>query len=830
MRAPVSWLREHVDLPAELAPADLAARLTALGLKLESLTSPASDVTGPLLVGRVLSAEPETHSNGKTIQWCRVDVGPEHNDGDGRGIVCGAHNFGAGDLVVVALPRAVLTGGFAIGARKTYGHTSDGMICSALELGLGDDHTGIIVLAPDAAEPGDDAAAVLHLRDDVIEFEINPDRAYALSIRGVARDAALGFDATYRDPAALAVDTGAGQSHPVVVEDTAACPVIVIRTVTGFDPSAPTPRWLARRIELAGMRPISLAVDVTNYVMLELGQPIHGYDRDRLQGPIRVRRAAPAETLRTLDGAERTLHPEDLLITDDRGPIGLAGVMGGAATEISPATTAVVIEAAHFAPVPIARTARRHRLISEASRRFERGVDPALPLAAAQRVADLLVELGGGVVEPGVTVVGQPREQPGIEMLGDLPARVTGIDIDAAKVVAALRAVGCTVTEPAGPTLTVVPPSWRPDITDPYDLVEEVARVVGYDRVPSLLPAAPAGRGRTTAQRLRRRVGQLLAAAGCTEVIAYPFVGEADLDALGLPPDDPRRAALRLANPLSTREPLLHTTLAPVLLGAAARNTGRGQPSLALSLVAPVFLPGADALPSAPMPAVDRAPSDAELKALDAALPAQPRHLAVLLSGDRNPAGWWGPATPARWADSIAIVQVVARGLGLSLDVRQAALEPWHPGRCAQMLLGGTPVGHAGELHPSVCAAYGVAQRTAYAEVDLDLLVDAAAEVTPAPAFSTMPVAKEDVALVVDEQVPVADVADALRAGAGELLESVRLFDVYRGDPVPAGHKSLAFSLRFRAVDRTLTEDETAQARAAAVVVAAARTGAEQRS
>ncbi|CAN5538564.1 phenylalanine--tRNA ligase subunit beta [soil metagenome] len=830
MRVPLSWLREHVDLPRGLSAAELAARLTALGLKLEALTSPGSDVSGPLVVGRVLSADTETHSNGKSIQWCRVDVGPEHNDGDGRGIVCGAHNFGVGDLVVVALPGTVLPGGLAIGARKTYGHISDGMICSALELGLGDDHTGIIVLAPAQAEPGEDAAGVLHLRDDVIEFEINPDRAYALSVRGVARDAALGCDAAYRDPAGLTVDPGPGESYPVVVEDTAACPVFVTRTVSGFDPATPTPRWLARRIQLVGMRPISLAVDVTNYVMLELGQPIHGYDRDRLQGPIVVRRARPGETLRTLDGAERTLESEDLLITDDRGPIGMAGVMGGEATEIRADTTAVVIEAAHFAPVPIARTARRHRLISEASRRFERGADPLLPQAAAQRVADLLVELGGGVVEPGVTVVGTAPAQPEIAMAVDLPARITGIDIDAAQVVAALRAVGCTVPVTDEPMLSALPPSWRPDITDPYDLVEEVARVVGYDRVPSVLPVAPTGRGRTTAQRLRRRIGQLLAGAGCTEVIAYPFVGTADLDALGLPADDPRRRTIRLVNPLSTREPLLHTTLAAALLGAAARNTGRGQQSLSLSLVAPVFLPAADPAPAALVPHVDRRPTDNELKGLDNALPTQPRHLAVLLSGDRSPAGWWGPATPAGWADAIAVVRTVASGLGLVVEVRQAALAPWHPGRCAQVLLDGAVVGHAGELHPSVCAAYGVAPRTAYAEVDLDLLVDAAAEVTPAPVFSTMPVAKEDVALVVDEQVPVADVADALRAGAGELLESVRLFDVYRGDPVPVGHKSLAFALRFRAPDRTLTEHETGQARAAAVAEAAARTGAEQRS
>jgi len=836
MRVPVSWLRDHLEVPAGLAAADLAARLTALGLKLESLSTPGSEVSGVLVVGRVLAATAETHSNGKTVQWCRVDVGPEHNEADrdggspGRGIVCGADNFGAGDLVVVALPGAVLPGGFAIAARKTYGHVSDGMICSARELGLGDDHDGIIVLAAGEARPGDDATELLQLRDEVIEFEINPDRAYALSVRGVARDSALALGVGFRDPAGLEVDPGAGKGHPVVVEDAAACPVFVTRTVTGFDPTAPTPRWLARRVQLAGMRPISLAVDVTNYVMLELGQPIHGYDRDQLRGPIVVRRTHPGEVLRTLDGTERELDPEDLLITDDRGPIGLAGVMGGAATEISAATTSVVIEAAHFAPVPIARAARRHRLISEASRRFERGADPMLPQVAAQRVANLLVELGGGVIEAGSTVIGTPPSQPAIDMPVDLPARVSGIDIDAAGAVAALRAVGCRVPATGGSTITVQPPSWRPDLTDPYDLVEEVARVIGYDRVPSVLPVAPAGRGYTTAQRLRRRVGHLLAGAGCTEVIAYPFLGVGDLDALGLAPDDPRRTAITLANPLSAREPLLSTTLAPALLGVAARNVGRGQSSLALSLVAPVFLPGADPLPPAPLPPVDRRPGDDQLKALDAALPAQPRHLAVLLAGDRNPAGWWGPATPAGWADAITVVRRVARGLGLVVEVRQGALAPWHPGRCAEVLLDGAVVGNAGELHPSVCAAYGVAARTAYAEVDLDALVGAAAEVVAAPQFSTMPVAKEDVALVVDEKVPAAAVAGALRAGAGDLLESVRLFDVYRGDPVPGGRKSLAFALRFRAPDRTLTEEETGRARDAAVAAAAARTGAEPRT
>ena len=320
--------------------------------------------------------------------------------------MCGAHNFAVGDLVPVILPGGVLPGDFAISARKTYGHVSAGMICSAKELGLGDDHDGIIVLPADAGEPGDDVFDVLPLRDEVIEFEINPDRAYALSLRGVGREAALAYGLDFTDPADRPVPSSSEVAYEVVVEDPVGCPVFTGRSVTGFDPAAPTPAWMARRIQLAGMRPISLAVDVTNYVMLELGQPIHGFDRDKLAGPIVVRRARAGERVTTLDGADRELSTEDLLITDDSGPIGLAGVMGGETTELSATTTNIFIEAAHWDPVAIFRTERRHKLPSEASKRFERGTDPTIPLVAADRVAELLTTYGGGTVEPGVTYVG----------------------------------------------------------------------------------------------------------------------------------------------------------------------------------------------------------------------------------------------------------------------------------------------------------------------------------------------------------------------------------------------------------------------------------------
>ena len=823
MRVPVEWLRQYVDLPADLSTGELTDTLTMLDLKLEEIDSVGAELHGPLVVGKVLSVEKEAHSNGKTVNWCQVDVG----EAEPRGIVCGAHNFVAGDLVVAVLPGATLPGGFQIAARKTYGHTSDGMICSGAELGIAGDPEGIIVLDPSEAKVGDDAIELLGLRADVIDLEVNVDRAYALSMRGVARDAALGFGVAFHDPAFIDVPSG-GESYPVRVDDAMACPVFVARTVTGFDPARPTPRYIARRVELAGMRSISLAVDITNYVMLELGQPIHGYDRDKLQGTIVVRKATAGEKLTTLDGVKRSLSADDLLITDDRGPIGLAGVMGGADVELGNLTTNIVIEAAHFDPPMIARTARLMKLPSEASKRFERSVDPELPPFAAQRVADLLVEFGGGVIEDGVTSVGAAGLREPVTLDAGLAARVTGIDIDTETAIAALAANGCLV-DFEGTTLSVTPPSWRQDLVDPYDFAEEVLRVVGYDKVPSILPTAPAGRGLSASQRLRRRVGIALAGAGFVEVKSFPFAGPADWDNLGFPADDARRKQVLLENPLSAEEPGMTTTLLPGLLKALALNVGRGQVDLALFESGRVFQPKSNSV-NAPIYGVTDRPTAEQIEALDAALPDQPNRVALALTGDRLKSGWWGKGRKAEWADAVESFRLVARTLNLTLDVSANPNHaPWHPGRSAAFHLEGHLVGHAGELHPRVCKAFGVPARTAVAEIAIDDLIAAAPGVTPAPVFSTYPVAKEDVALVVGETVTVDAVHRAL-AGASTLIESVRLFDAYTGDQVPDDKKSLAFSLRLRAPDRTLNDEEIKAARDAAVAAATAATGATQRT
>ena len=531
MRVPLEWLSEHVDLTVVDDPHQLAADLAGIGLEEEDFFGP--EVSGPLVVGRVLALEPEEHSNGKTINWCQVDVGED----EPRGIVCGAHNFAAGDLVVAALPGAVLPGEFRIAARTTYGHVSDGMICSLRELGLGEDHDGIIVLTALGltGEPGDDAAALLGLDRTTLDVNVTPDRGYQLSIRGIAREYAMLKGQAFRDPADRPVAEPTADGFPVDLADDApihgvpGCSRFTALIVRDIDPGARTPFWMQRRLLEAGMRPISLAVDVTNYVMLELGQPLHAYDLDLLGERIVVRRARAGETLTTLDDVARTLDPEDLLITDesdgDSRIIGLAGVMGGAALEVSATTRNILLEAAHFDEVSIARTARRHRLPSEASRRFERGVDPALGPVAAQRAAELLVELGGGTLDPATTVAGEAPAARTIALPLDLAARKVGVDYSPAEVTGLLEAIGAHV-EVSGDTAQVTVPTWRSDLTDPIDLVEEIARAGGYDRIPSVLPQAPGGRGLTAAQRARRRLSNLLAGLGYTEVLTYPFTSE----------------------------------------------------------------------------------------------------------------------------------------------------------------------------------------------------------------------------------------------------------------------------------------------------------------
>ena len=867
---PLEWLRQYVQVRPGTDAAALAADLVKVGLEEEQIVP--ARVTGPLVVGKVLTQEPKEQSNGKVINYCRVDVGEQYNDAPGtgkepselpsRGIICGAHNFKPGDSVVVSLPGAVLPGDFKIAARKTYGHISDGMICSAAELGFPDDGKhGIIVLDERYPEgevpaPGTDALPLLGLDDEVVEINVTPDRGYCFSMRGVAREYSHSTGGAYQDPA----DTTNADFYPqglqapgndgprVEVNDEApingvpGCDRYVARLVEGVNPNAPTPDWMSRRLQASGMRSISLAVDVTNYVMLELGQPLHAFDADKLTLPIVVRRARAGEKLTTLDDVERVLDPQDLVIADGEGGsrvLAIAGVMGGATSEVTETTTNVLIEAAHFHPVSVARSARRHKLPTESSKRFERGVDYQLAPVAAQRAADLLVRYGGGSYGP-ITEIDRTQAPAPIEFALDAASRLTGVDYPREQVVGLLREIGCQVSDDGGATVQVSVPSWRPDLTGSAELVEEIARLDGYDNIPVQLPVAPAGTGLTFAQRARRDIVRTVAEQGLTQVLSYPFVGDI-YDRLELPADDERRQAVRIANPLADDAPLLRTSVLDSLIDVAVRNVSRGIGDVALYEVGNVTT-AAGVVP-APIPGVAQRPSQAEIEALAAGTPRQRLHLGAILCGQHGYSGVLQHVRNWDWADAVELVRDIASLLGVKLHVANAERAPWHPGRCAEIRIVvptknptrpqiGEVIGYAGELHPRIVKKLGLPERACAVELDLDALIERSSSqpVVKAQPVSTYPAAKEDFAFVVDEATPSQEVAAAIIIAGGKLLDDVRLFDVYRGPQLGPGRKSLAFSVRLRASDHTLSASETEAARARIIKQVGKYTGAKLRA
>jgi len=823
------------------------ADLVKVGFEEEAVHRPTDALRGPVVVGQVLSLVKEPQSNGKTINWCQVRVVPEGQEqtltGKGidpsgvQGIVCGAHNFVEGDKVVVTLPGAVLPGDFHISARKTYGHMSAGMIASVRELGIGEDHDGILVLSRIGLDPeiGTDAMELLGLYDEAAEINVTPDRGYAFSIRGVAREYAHATGTVFTDPASkVSAPASLTGGYGVKINDDApiygnpGCDRFVARTVRGVDATRPTPPWMSSRLRLAGIRSISLPVDISNYVMLELGQPLHFYDQDKLSGDIVVRRAVTGEKLTTLDGKERALDPEDLLITDDSGPIGVAGVMGGASTEVSDSTSTVLIEAAHFEEVSIARSRRRHKLPSEASKRFERGVDWQVANIAAQRAVDLLVELAGGTADETGTDVGTAPDAVSIALPAAFAAQRIGIDFTEEQIVTSLEDLGAVVEKSDG-GWTVSAPSWRQDLETKEDLSEEIARLVGYDQIPATLPVAPPGRGLTRVQQQRRRLIQSLADAGLTEVLAYPFVSKTANDTFGVAEAGAPRTAVKLANPISEEHGYLRTSVLPGLIEVAKRNHSRGFRDLALFEAGLVFLPG-ESVGTASIPPLGVKPADEVLDALYDGVPAQPLHVAAVLTGHDSPAAAGHTPRLWDWADALDIARLIGDVLGVEVVVAQGQHQAFHPGRAAQLSLRtGEVVGYAGELHPKLLAASDMPARSVALEINADALFEAAADVIVARHISTFPVATQDVALVVPQEIPADEVLAALREGAGELLEDVALFDVYAGKGIEDGKKSLAFGLRFRANDRTLTADEASAARESAVAVAAERFGAVQR-
>jgi len=832
MRLPYSWLREVVQAGApgwDVSPDELEHTLIRIGHEVEEII-PVGPVTGPLTVGRVAEIEELTEFK-KPIRAVKVDVG----ETEPRDIVCGATNFAVGDLVVVALPGTVLPGGFTIATRKTYGRTSDGMICSTSELNLGTDHSGILVLPPGTAEPGTSAADVLGLDDVVFHLAITPDRGYCLSVRGMAREIACAYDLDYVDPADVPPLPAEGDALPVTIQPGTGVLRFGLRPVTGIDPKALSPWWMQRRLLLSGIRAISPAVDVTNYVMLELGHPMHAHDRSLITGGFKVRFAEPGETVVTLDDIERKLDPRDVLIVDDVATAAIGGIMGAGTTEVRDTTTDLMLEAAVWDPAAVSRTQRRLHLTSESGRRYERTVDPAVSVAALDRAATLLADIAGGTIEPTLTDWrgDPPRDnwsQAPVSMPADLPDRTAGVDYAEGTTHRRLAQIGADVATD-GDLVTATPPSWRPDLREPADLVEEVLRLEGLEIIPSVLPQAPAGRGLTPGQKRRRAIGKSLALNGYVEILPTPFLPAGVFDQWGLPAEDPRRRTTKVLNPLESDRPELATTLLPGLLEALARNVSRGAVDVALYAIQQVVEPTTEIRAVERIPN-NRRPTDDEIATLDASLPHQPQHVGIVLAGQREPAGPWGPGRHVEASDAFEAVRMIGRAAGVELTLRGAQYLPWHPGRCAEVVVGdgqeALVVGHAGQLHPAVVERAGLPKGTCAVELNLDAIP--LSDRLPAPRVSPFPAVFQDVSLIVAEDVAAQNVVEAVRDGAGGLLEDVRLFDVYTGPQIGEGRKSLTLALRFRAADRTLTEDEASAARDAAVRTAADRVGAVQRA
>ena len=814
-----------VELDSKATPDDVMAELVKVGLEEEGAHG--GDISGPVVVGEVLSFEPEEQKNGKTIRWCQVRVATSGEEAI-RGIVCGAANFSVGDKVVVSLPGAVLPGGFEIAARKTYGHVSDGMIASAKELGLGDEHEGILVLSSIGldAEIGIDAIALLGLDESAAEVNVTPDRGYCLSIRGIAREYSHATGVKFQDPV-LAIEpvTGSGfelqVSDDVPIHGKAGCSQFVLVGVSGLDAEAKVPDWMVSRLKLAGMRSISIAVDITNYVMLELGQPLHAYDLDKLVGGISVRRARTGEELVTLDQKTRKLDKEDLLICDEQGPIGIAGVMGGARTEVGASTKSVLIEAAIFDPISIARSARRHKLPSEASKRFERGVDGSISRAAASRAARLLNELASGSFSGIGAEYSSKIELSKIEMTLDYPAQLVGLEYSVEEVVTSLEEIGCKV-EKTGDLLTVTAPSWRPDITHKTDLVEEVARLVGYDKIPSKLPIAPPGRGLSSRQKLRRRVLSALTGAGFIEVLNYPFVSAEQNGWMG------STGAVELENPMQSEASFLRTSLVPGLIAAAARNISRGSTDIALVEEGSVFISDG-ASPVTILPVGNERPSEETLAALKASIPSQPRLISGLVAGNWLPQSPGQQSVTAGYPQALGAVEAVMQQSAVSFDLHQLELAGLHPGRSANVVVSGKVVGFVGEIHPDLASQNHLPRSVGVFELNLGEIFALAPDLVQANELGVMTAATQDLSLEVAIEVSAADLIQSIVTGAGDLLEEIRLVDDYRGKGLEAGQKSLTFSLRFRSPDRTLTQAEATAARDKAVQLANQQFGANLR-
>ncbi len=792
MLVPLSWLREYVDLDVDLD--ELLVVLAELGLAVESVRHIGEDLDG-IVVAKVL--EIGAIEGADRIRVVQVD------DGGGADapvqVVCGAWNFAVGDLVPFARVGAVLPGGFAIARRKMKGVVSNGMLCAADELGLdGSDAEGILLLDR-ALAPGASFARAMGIEPDVVlELEINANRPDAMSMVGVARDLAARLSVPLRLPEPKVLEDNERAVHActtLIVEASDVCRRFVSRVLTGIT-VGPSPEWLSSRLTLAGMRPINNVVDVSNYVMLELGQPNHAYDLHKVAGGgLRVRRARMGETLVTLDEVERRLVTEDLLICDaDDVAIGLAGIMGGASCEIDEGTTEVLLESAWFEPMAIATTSKRLGLRSEASARFERGTDPEMAPVAADRFCELLAMCSQTPVSVAAGTLDHSVDRGARVPVRLRTARLNallGTELDDGRIRAHLESLGFGV-ESAGEGLHDVRiPSWRPDSAVEVDLIEEVARLYGYSAIPRTVPASPHFGRLTTYQQDRRLVRQILVGAGASEAWCTTFLAPGDLERLGLAVEH----AVVVANPLAAEESLLRTSLLPGLLASISYNESHRNAGVALFEIGHTF----------------RRPNG------DATLPDEREMLGVALAG-------------CDATEAVRTWMLLVEGLGVS-DARLVAdsAPGLHATRTVRIVVGETTVGWLGEADPAALGAMGITERVGWLEVDLvALLTQPHGEARYRP-VSRYPSSDVDLAFIVADSVPAGEIEETLRKAGGDLVVRIGLFDAYRGAPVPGDHRSLAYTIRFQANDRTLTDDEVARARAGLIEAVEAAHGATLR-
>jgi len=814
MLLPTLWLHDHCD--PGLSVAELEERLTMTGTKVERLFAHGVTALENFVVGRVLSAE--RHPDADRLTVCMVALG----EGDTAQIVCGAPNVAEGQTVAVARPGAVMPGGVKLKKAKLRGVESDGMILAEDEVSIGTLHEGIMVLDDDLL-PGTPLADVLPIASDVLELEITPNRPDCLGVYGVAREVHAATGAPLTPPVGAELPpAGEIPGFSVTVEDAEMCPRFT--TLLFEDVKlGESPPWLKARLMAAGQRPISNIVDITNFTMLLTGQAMHAFDADLVAGgTLVVRQARDGETMTTLDEVERTLDSRMVVIDDAEGPTSIAGIMGGHRSEVNDSTTRVLMEAATWNGPNIQRTSSRLGLRTEASGRFEKGLSPELTLEGQAVAARLMVELCGARIAGGLIDVGGPGPEPAVIRLRE--ARVVGLlglAIPRDEQAKILERLGFGVGQ-ADDGLDVTVPHWRRnDVTREADLVEEVGRIWGYERLPTTLPSRRGVSGRLEpAQRLRRRAEDALVGAGISEILGWSFAAPNLVEKLSIPPDDPRSRVVALANPMSEDQSVLRTSLLGPLLDNVERNRARGNDDVRLWQYGAIYLArepgdGNGAGPPA-VPGLDR-------------LPTERQHLAALLTGHLRPPTWREPE-PAR-ADFFAakgVLAAVMAALRVPWEV-EPSREPFlHPGRSARVLAGGEPAGWLGELHPAVAARWDV-ERAAGFELDFGVLADQAVLTPDYEDLTSFPAVRQDMAIVVPDGVSAAQVVAVVRKAGGALLRRAEVFDVYRGSQVGEGSASLALRLEFRAPDRTLTDEEAAQRREKIVAALSEQVGARLR-